>query len=131
MATYWENSCSFGLRYVFISTYVPDCYLIFPTSVFGVGISFWLRLYLIIAYFFLYIIHSASILELSTNLFLKFYKSAFGIDVLLSTTILLWYCQFDVSPVNYFDSDQLGHFMLDTKCILSEKVLIPFMYGYI
>ena len=83
------------------------------------GISFWLRLYLIIAYFYLYIIHSTSILELSTNLLLKFYKSAFDIDALLSTTILVLYCQFDVSPVNYFDSDQLGHFMLDTvkKCL--------------
>ena len=25
MATYWENSCSFGLRYV-LSYNVPDCY---------------------------------------------------------------------------------------------------------
>ena len=50
------------------------------------GISFWLRLYLIIAYFYLYIIHSTSILELSTKLFLKFNKYAFDIDALLSTT---------------------------------------------
>ena len=48
--------------------------LVFPTSVFGEGISFWLQVYLIIAFFYLYIIHSASILELSMNLFLKFYK---------------------------------------------------------
>ena len=25
MATYWENSCSFGLRYVFM-VLVPDCF---------------------------------------------------------------------------------------------------------
>ena len=42
MATFWENSCSFGLRYVF------------PTSVFGVGIFFWLRLFLIFAYLYLF-----------------------------------------------------------------------------
>ena len=42
------------------------------------------------------------------------------------TTILVWYCQFDVSPVNYSDSDQLGHFMLDTKSILNEKYANPF-----
>ena len=39
MATYWENSCSFGLRCV--SWY--KCLivsLVFPTSVFGVGIFF-------------------------------------------------------------------------------------------
>ena len=42
---------------------------VFPTSVFGVGISFRLRLFLIIEYFYLNIIHSASFLELSTNLF--------------------------------------------------------------
>ena len=43
--------------------------LVSPTSVFGVGISFRLRLFLIIEYFYLNIIHSASFLELSTNLF--------------------------------------------------------------
>ena len=36
MATYWENSCSFGLRYV--SWYK---FGFFPISVFGVG--FWVR----------------------------------------------------------------------------------------
>ena len=30
--------------------------LVFPTSVFGVGISFWLRLFLIIAYLYLFFI---------------------------------------------------------------------------
>ena len=42
MATYWENNCSFGLRYVFMVK-VPDhviVNLVFPTSVFGVGIFF-------------------------------------------------------------------------------------------
>ena len=28
----------------------------------------------------------------------------------------MWYCQLDVSPVNVSDSDQMGHFMLDTIC---------------
>ena len=32
----WENSCSFGLRNVFM-VLVPYCYF-FPASVFGVGI---------------------------------------------------------------------------------------------
>ena len=57
--------------------------LVFPTSVFGEGISFQLHFFLIIAYFYLNIIHSASILELSTNLFLKFYKSDIDFDALL------------------------------------------------
>ena len=39
MATYWENSCSFGLRYVSWYKYLIVS-LFFPTSVFGVGIFF-------------------------------------------------------------------------------------------
>ena len=40
MATYCENSCSFGLRNVVLVS-VPDCWFVFfPTSVFGVGIFF-------------------------------------------------------------------------------------------
>ena len=61
--------------------------LVFPTSVFGVRISFRLRLFLIIEYFYLNIIHSASFLELSTNLFLKFYKSA--IDLFIRPSMVL------------------------------------------
>ena len=73
MATYWENSCIRFHKYLianlgfwsgnlFLVAPFPDHCLLLP----------------------LYIIHSASILELSTNLFLKFYKSAFDIDALLS-----------------------------------------------
>ena len=36
---YWENSCSFGLRYVSWYKYLTVS-LFFPTSVFGVGIFF-------------------------------------------------------------------------------------------
>ena len=39
MATYCENSCSFGLRYVSWYGYLI-VNLFFPTSVFGVGIFF-------------------------------------------------------------------------------------------
>ena len=39
MATHWENSCSFGLRYVSWYKYLIFS-LVFPTSVFGVGIFF-------------------------------------------------------------------------------------------
>ena len=38
----------------------------------------------------------------------------------------MWYCQFDVSPVNDSDSDQMGHFMLDTKYINKEANVNPF-----
>ena len=38
MATYWENSCSFGLRYVSWYKYLIVSLFFFPTSVFGVGI---------------------------------------------------------------------------------------------
>ena len=38
MATYWENSCSFGLCFLGISTRLLVC--VFPTSVFGVRIFF-------------------------------------------------------------------------------------------
>ena len=36
MATYWENSCSFGLRYSSRYKYLI-VNLVFPTSFFGVG----------------------------------------------------------------------------------------------
>ena len=49
MATY----CSLSLRYVFLA-YVPDVNLGFPTSFFGVGISFLLRHVLIIVFFYLH-----------------------------------------------------------------------------
>ena len=39
MATYWENSCSFGLRYVSWYEYLIVSFF-FPTSVLGVGIFF-------------------------------------------------------------------------------------------
>ena len=37
------------------------------------------------------------------------------------------YCQFDVSPVNDSDSDQMGQFMLDTKCKFKEENVNPFL----
>ena len=40
MATYLENSCSFGLRYVSWYKYVIVSLFFFPTLVFGVGIFF-------------------------------------------------------------------------------------------
>ena len=55
MATYWENSCSFGLRYVSWYKYLIVS-LVFSTSVFGVGIFFWLRLFLIFVYLYLFFI---------------------------------------------------------------------------
>ena len=50
------SGCSLRLQCVFL-VHVSDCQFsfFFPTSVFGVGISFLLRLFLIIAYLYLYI----------------------------------------------------------------------------
>ena len=39
MAIYRENGCPFGVQYVFLYKYLI-VNLVFPTSVFGVGISF-------------------------------------------------------------------------------------------
>ena len=37
------------------------------------------------------------------------------------------YCQFDVSPVYDSDSDQMGHFMLDTKFKCKVENVNPFL----
>ena len=59
MAAYWEVAAHWA--YDVFSKYCIILYkylivnLVFPTSVFGVGISFWLRIFLIIAYLYLFV----------------------------------------------------------------------------
>ena len=62
--------------------------------------------------------HSASILELSTSLFLKFYKSLLTLMRSYPTTILVWYCQFDVSSVNYSYTKTKGNTLVHMECTL-------------
>ena len=53
MATYWENSCSFGLRYVSWYKYLIVS-LVFPHLGFWSGILFLIALFLIFAYLYLF-----------------------------------------------------------------------------
>ena len=56
MATFWENKCSFGLRYVFMVQYkYPIGNLVFSHHGFWSG-NLFLRLFLVVAYLYLFIL---------------------------------------------------------------------------
>ena len=127
------KSCSLGSQCVFLVQVSNNCQCsFFPTSVFGVGISFRLRLFLIIAYLYLSINVYKIYLDMRGNMFTFFFR-----QIEFTKLSFLYSMNLKLSQVTFLKDtisapiQMTCHFCLASKESLREFEKRKYIYQFI